>query len=125
MISVYVSGSFKKTTDFLDKLRRGDIYDALNRYGQLGVQALSQATPEETGDTAISWSYRVRRVRKGFRIEWLNSHVDDAGTPIAILIQYGHATGTGGYVLPQDFINPAMKPVFEYIADDVWKKVNL
>lgn len=122
MISVSAKGSLKKIKARLDRLKHGDMYRDLNRYGQMGVSALSRATPVETGRTSESWYYRIIRDDKHVRIEWHNSNVID-GVPIAILIQYGHATGTGGYVQGQNFINPAMKPVFEYIRADVWKKV--
>lgn len=117
-------GNFDKTTNFLKKLIHGDLYSDLDRYGQMGVEALSRATPINTGHTAESWSYRVidEHTRKG--IVWYNSNVDAAGVPVAILIQYGHGTGTGGYVAGRDFINPAMRPLFDEIANDIWKKVS-
>lgn len=124
MMSISGKGSLDKTKQFLEKLLRGDIYSDLDRYGQMGVEALAAATPVNTGRTAQSWSYKViyRAHQKG--IEWYNSNVDDQGTPVAILIQYGHGTGTGGYIAGRDFINPAIRPLFDEIANDVWKKVN-
>jgi hypothetical protein len=122
MIKITSRGDFKKTTDFLDRLKRREIYRDLNKYGRLGVEALSRATPRETGLTANSWHYRVFMGRRP-GIEWYNTNMTDVSVPVAILIQYGHGTGTGGYVAGRDFINPAMRPIFQQIADDVWKKV--
>ncbi len=122
MIGLRSIGSFAKTTAFLDRLMHGDIYKDLNRYGQMGVNALSRATPTDSGTTARSWSYNIERSRDGVTISWSNSNVNQ-GSNIAILIQYGHGTGTGGYVVGRDYINPAARPVFDQIANDVWKKV--
>lgn len=121
MIRITSSGDFKKTTDFLDRLRRREIYRDLDRYGRMGVDALSRATPVRTGLTANSWRYRVLTGRRP-GIEWYNTN-EAGGTSVAVLIQYGHGTGTGGYVGGRDYINPAMRPIFQQIADDVWKKV--
>lgn len=122
MIRVSSPGSFKKTVSFLDRLRNGDAYKDLNRYGQMGVQALSAATPRRSGFTAASWTYKVERSRSGVTISWNNTNAN-RGTKIAVLIQYGHGTGTGGYVVGIDYINPAIRPVFDQIANEVWKKV--
>lgn len=122
MISITSEGNFKKTNDFLSRLVKGDIFSDLDRYGQMGVEALSKATPVDTRLTATSWRYRVIK-GKNPGIEWYNTSGTSDGMSVAILIQYGHATGTGGYVAGRDFINPAMRPVFDKIADDVWKKV--
>lgn len=117
-------GSFDKTASFLNRLLHGDLYRELDRYGQLGVEALSRMTPKDSGLTAQSWGYRIidRHGQKG--IEWYNTNIDAQGSPVAILIQYGHGTGTGGYVAGRDFINPAIRPVFDEIANDIWKKVS-
>lgn len=117
-------GNFGKTTSFLTKLHRGDIYSDLEQFGQMGVTLLSQATPSESGETANSWGYRIIRKPSRVRIEWYNTNVDEQGTPVAVLIQYGHATGTGGFVEGRDYINPVIRPLFDQIANDVWKKVN-
>lgn len=122
MIGVTSSGDFNKTTDSLKKLLDNKLFEDLERYGQLGVDALSRATPVDTRLTAGSWKYRVIKGKRP-GVEWYNTSLTTDGTPVAILIQYGHATGTGGYVQGRDFINPAMRPVFDKIADDVWKKV--
>lgn len=122
MIRITGKGDFRKTTDGLTRLLKGDLYTDLDRYGKMGVQALSKATPVETSLTAHSWQYRIIRDRNHPRIEWYNTHSVN-GTSVAILIQYGHGTGTGGYVVGRDYINPAMRPLFDQIADELWKKV--
>lgn len=124
MIKVESKGDWKKTEDFFRKLLRGDIFSNLDSYGHLGVAALAHYTPEDTGLAAHSWDYRVVKDRRGPRIEWFNTDVE-GGVIVVILIQFGHGTGTGGYVQGRDFINPAMTPVFDFIAADVWKKVRL
>lgn len=121
-ISFESKGSFKKTENFLRKMAQKELFKSLERYGQEGVAALESATPVDSRKTAASWSYKVTSSKGQHSIEWTNSHVV-AGTPVAILLQYGHGTGTGGYVQGRDFINPAMKPVFDKIADNVWKAV--
>lgn len=122
MIKVTSIGDWKKTIDYLRNLLRGDIFSDLDRYGQMGVTALARYTPKDTGLAAHSWNYRIVKDRRGPRIEWFNSDVE-GGAIVVLLIQYGHGTGTGGYVQGRDFINPAMQPVFDFIAEDVWKKV--
>lgn len=122
MIKITTKGDSKKTYDFLNKLTKGNIFSDLNRYGQMGIDALSRATPIDSKLTANSWRYRIIKNRRGPGIEWYNTN-EVNGTSVAILIQYGHATGTGGYVTGRDFINPSIRPVFDKIADDVWKKV--
>lgn len=122
MISVGVKGDSRKTTRDLDKMRRQVILASINSYGQMGVDALARATPVESSATRNAWKYRTVKTRTGFAIEWYNTN-DGGDVSVAVLIQYGHGTGTGGYVYGRDFINPAMRPVFDTIADDVWKKV--
>lgn len=121
MIEITSRGDLKRTTDFLKKLKSNDVFLDLHRYGQLGVDALSRATPVDSRLTANSWKYRVIKGKRP-GIEWYNTNVVN-GTSVAILIQYGHATGTGGYVVGRDFINPAMRPIFDKISQEVWKKV--
>lgn len=123
MLSITVSGDFTKTDLFLAKLARGDIYRSIAALAAAGVAALSSATPEETGATAASWSSDVQISFSGATIFWTNNHVDSAGTPIVIMLQYGHGTGTGGYVQGRDFINPAIRPIMDQIADSVWREV--
>lgn len=107
---------------FLAKLNSPNLYSVLSKYGAIGVNALSNATPVETGDTASSWYYEIVQRKNYFSIRWYNSHVDE-GRPIAILLQYGHGTGTGGYVEGRDYINPAMRPIFDAMVNDFWKEV--
>lgn len=122
MIKIVHRGNFKNTERFLRKNKKLDISDILKIYGELGVEALSANTPVESGETANSWSYEIVKDRDGWRIYWRNSHVNK-GIPIAILIQYGHGTGTGGYVEGRDFINPALRPVFDELANKAWEEV--
>lgn len=96
--------------------------DPLDRYGKVGVEALRRATPVDSGLTANSWGYRIVKMGAGSRIEWYNTNVNDR-TVIAVLIQYGHGTGTGGYVEGRDYVNPAMRRVFDQLAEEVWKEV--
>src|SRR5688500_18393939 len=118
MITFQSSGSFGKTESFLTKMSKGDIFNRLSSYGREGVSALASATPVDSGITADSWDFEIKRSRGSYSIIWSNSHVVD-GSPIAIMLQYGHGTGTGGYVQGRDYINPAIKPVFDRIAADV------
>jgi len=122
MIEVTSSGNFKKTEQFLYGMAKGDVFDILETYGQQGVDALALATPVDSGLTAESWSYEVIRKNGKYQIIWHNSNLE-SGIPVAILIQYGHATGTGGWVEGYDYINPAIKPLFDKIAQDVWEMV--
>ena len=122
MIKASASGDFGDTIGYLEKMQSGDALKDLTKYGEMGVTALARATPVDTGETAHSWGARVGNVGGLYFIEWFNT-AEDGGPPIAILIQYGHGTGTGGYVAGRDFINPAMRPVFDKIVDDVWGKV--
>lgn len=115
-------GNFKKTDRFLDKMKRNDYLKVLNKYGQIGVQALSNATPVDSGTTAESWNFEVKTNRTGATIYWTNSNIN-RGVNIAVILQYGHGTGTGGYVQGRDYINPAMRPVFDKIANEAWKEV--
>jgi len=122
MISFESSGSLARTEAFLLKMSRGDMFSRLDSLAQKGVDALAAATPVDSGLTATSWSYEIKRSGRSCSISWTNSH-EVNGTPVVILLQYGHGTGTGGYVRGRDFINPALKPIFDEIADNVWKAV--
>lgn len=122
MITFESSGDFRKTDTFFQKMLRNDMYSQVAKLAEEGVAALASATPVESGATAASWSYEIKRTRGSLSITWSNSHTND-GAPIAILLQYGHGTGTGGYVRGRDYINPALKPVFDRIAENVWKVV--
>jgi hypothetical protein len=120
--SISSSGSFAKMEAFLNKMSRLDITGILNAAGRQGVSALAGATPIESGLASSSWSYTVARSGGGVSITWTNNDIED-GFPVAIRLQYGYGTGTGGYVAGRDYINPAMRPVFDEIADRVWKAV--
>lgn len=122
-IDITVSGDFSATERFLTAIGRGRMFDVLSSYAQRGVEALAAATPTETGVTAASWSYEISANPAGAVIAWTNTHLDEAGTPIAIMLQYGHGTGTGGYVQGRDYINPAIQSIFDEIADAVWREV--
>jgi hypothetical protein len=121
-ISLSSSGKYVQTLRWIDKMRSGRIFDTLDSYGRRGVDALARATPRETGETASSWSYKIERSRGRYAISWYNTHRVD-GVNIAVIIQYGHGTGTGGYVQGIDYINPAMRDLFQQIADDIWREV--
>ena len=115
-------GDFSKTEKFLKKLRKLDLDSVLDKYGKLGVDALSKATPVNTGKTAASWDYKITKARDVVTITWTNSNVNN-GVPIALLIQYGHGTGTGGYVQGIDYIKPAIRPIFDDLAKALWEEV--
>lgn len=121
-ISFSSKGSFDKTDRFLQKMSRGEIFSLLEGYAKDGVAALAAATPKDTGGTSALWAYKISRSLGRTTITWTNSHVVN-GVPIAIILQYGHGTGTGGYIAGRDYINPAIKPVFDNIANSTWKAV--
>lgn len=122
MITVSSRGSFDKTERFLQKLARGDIFARLDHFGLEGVNALAAATPVDSGKTASSWDYEVRKTKDSYSITWYNRD-EIAGLNVAIMLQYGHGTGTGGYVEGRDYINPVIKPLFDRIAEEVRKEV--
>ena len=122
IISYSTHGDLKKTDTFLRKLLHKDLTTILHRYGKRGVEALSAATPVDTGKTASSWDYTVTETKDSAIITWTNSNVNQ-GVPIALLIQYGHGTPTGGYVKGRDYIKPAIQPVLDELADALWKEV--
>lgn len=122
MISFTVTGSSSKLEDYLKRVSRVNIPSVLDSCGQMGVSALSSATPIDTGLAAHSWTYEVSGSGGSYEISWINTDTEN-GFPVVIMLQYGHGTGTGGYVQGRDFINPAIEPVFKAIADKVWKAV--
>lgn len=122
MFSLSSKGGWDKTEAWLKKMSNGDIFSKLEGYGQEGVNALQAATPVESGQTASSWYYEILQESGSWSIVWGNSH-SEGGSVIAILLQYGHGTGTGGYVQGRDFINPALRPVFDRISNEAWKAV--
>jgi hypothetical protein len=122
MISFRHKGDFSKFTSFLERAKQTIRIGDLDRYGREGVAALASATPVDSGQTANSWYYEIKRSQGSITITFNNSHVN-AGVPIAIILQYGHGTGTGGWVEGRDYINPAIRPVFDKIANDAWREV--
>lgn len=123
MIKFKHKGDFSKTEKFLKKSFGKDYRNVLAAYGQRGVQALSSATPFESGKTAASWSYEIIQNGSSISICWNNSNIV-SGVNIAVILQYGHATRTGGWVQGRDYINPALRPIFDEIADAAWKEIN-
>lgn len=122
MITVESTGSFKNTEAFLNRMSKLDISSVLNECGREGVRALQRATPKSSGLAAASWTHSVERNGRDWTVTWSNTD-NERGFPVAIMLQYGYATGTGGYVAGRDYINPAIKPVFDKIASQVWKAV--
>lgn len=122
MIRVRQGGNFKRLEMFLRKAERLELTNILHQYGQTGVRLLRQATPVATGRTALSWGYTIEKTDKNTKLIFVNDNINK-GANIAILIQYGHATGTGAYVQGRDYINPALKPLFDALADDIGKEL--
>lgn len=122
MISFRHKGDFSKFSSFLEKAKNSVRLGDLDRYGREGVAALASATPTETGLTASSWSYQIVRKNNSVSIEFHNSNIQN-GVPIAIILQLGHGTGTGGWVEGRDYINPAIRPIFDRLANDAWEEV--
>lgn len=123
MIKLSQRGDFSKLEGFLEHAKEGFGISILDRYGHEGVEALRSATPVDTGLTASSWSYRIRRDKTGVTLSFYNSNFQN-GVPIAIILQYGHATRNGGWVQGRDYINPAIRPIFDRIAQEAWKEVS-
>ena len=122
-ISFRHRGSFKNVEKFLKKAEKQDYWKRLERFGQEGVEALSSATPRDSGETAQSWRYEIRKTADDCAIYWINDNVQDGWFNVAIGLQYGHATGTGGWVEGMDYVNPAIRPIFDRIAEDVWREI--
>ena len=122
MISFRQKGDFSKLTRFLERAKEAVHLGDLNKYGREGVAALSSATPKDSGLTSSSWYYEIENNKESARIVFKNSNIQN-GVPIAIILQYGHGTGTGGWVEGRDYINPAIQPVFDKIADNAWREV--
>lgn len=122
MFKLFSHGDFKQTEKLLKKSMGDDYLKVLSKYGQRGVEALSAATPKKTGKTASSWRYEIRREGSGLSVVWSNSNINK-DVNIAIILQYGHGTGWGGYVQGRDYINPALRPIFDELADMAWKEV--
>lgn len=122
MISFVSKRSGKRTEDSLRRMLNSDIFRSLDTAAKMGVNALALAVPKDSGLAADSWNYKIERSRGSVAITWTNNDIEN-GFPVAIMLQYGYGTGTGGYVQGRDYINPAMKPIFDSIADQVWKAV--
>ena len=122
MIRFWHRGNFSKTNKYLRDVKEAARVKILEEYGERGVSALSSATPVDTGLAATSWYYKVSRGEAGSRIEFFNSDIEN-GFPVAIMLQYGHGTGTGGWVEGRDYINPAIQPIFDELTEEAWKEV--
>lgn len=122
MFKLTTSGDFNGLEAFLKRAGKREYLKALDKYGKQGVDALASATPLDTGDTASQWDYEIHETGEGAELIWLNRNMNK-GANIAILLQYGHGTGTGGYVQGRDYINPAMRPIFDKIAQEALKAV--
>ena len=122
MISFRQKGDFSKLNRYFEKVKEAAKVSVLDKYGKAGVAALASATPTETGKTAASWTYSIKRARSYTSIEFYNSNINK-GVNIALILQYGHGTGTGGWVEGRDYINPAIQPIFDQLAAEAWKEV--
>lgn len=122
MIRFKHKGNFNNTERFFQKASKADYFRELEKYGREGVAALASATPIDSGETANSWDFEIVQSNGKVAIYWTNSHIND-GVNIAIILQYGHGTRNGGYVQGRDYINPAIAPIFDKIADQAWKEV--
>lgn len=122
MIRLRSKGDFKKADKYFKNLIKASRVEILEKYGNKGVAALSSATPVESGLTASSWSYRIERSGSRVAIYFINSNINK-GVNIAIILQYGHGTGTGGWVEGRDYINPAIQPIFDELAEAAWREV--
>lgn len=122
MISFEIGGSTSRVQKALEKILAKSPEAILNRYGAMGTRYLASATPKDSGKTAASWNHRVKRTGSGYEIEWYNTNINKT-VNIAVILQTGHGTGTGGYVRGIDYINPAMVPVFESIKNDIIREL--
>lgn len=122
MISFRQKGDFSNLTRYFERVKEAAKVGILNKYGRAGVEALSAATPIESGLTANSWFYEIEHDSESATISFHNSHINK-GVPIAIILQLGHGTGTGGWVQGRDYINPAIQPLFDKIANEAWREV--
>ena len=122
MVTFSVNGSYNKTKKYLKKVQKADLDSILEKYGEKGVKALSEATPKDTGKTAASWKYEIKKGPNGPTIYWINTNRVN-GVLIALILQYGHGTRRGGYVKGRDYINPAIRPIFDEFAKSVCKEI--
>lgn len=123
MVKFTARGNWRKTDNFFKRAQKTDFDSVLEKYAQKGVEALADATPKDTGLTAASWSYTITKGTNVITISWTNSNFNE-GVPIALILQYGHGTGNGGYVTGIDYINPAMKPIFDELEQYIIREVN-
>ena len=123
MIRFRQKGDFSKTTNFLKRAKDKVYLEDLDKYGRQGVAALASATPIDSGKTASSWYYKIENTKEAAKITFYNSNVQN-GVSIAIILQYGHGTRNGGWVEGRDYINPAVRPIFDKIVDDAWREVS-
>ena len=122
MLKVTVKGDFTKTSRYLEKMNHKDFLSKVMAYAEMGTDALEKYTPKDTGFTAQSWYSEIEESKDNLVIRWKNSHINE-GVPIAIILQFGHGTGTGGYVQGRDYINPALQPVFDNIVKLIQQEV--
>lgn len=122
MIKIRSKGDFSKTEKLLKKSLGRNYRSVLEKYGEMGAEALASATPIDSGETALSWNYEIIQNGSSLSVIWTNSHIEK-GVNIAIILQYGHGTKNGGYVEGRDYINPALRPIFDKLADAAWKEV--
>jgi len=123
LIKFKYTGNFNKAESFLSNLSKKDFSGVFEKYGREGVQALSNSTPIDSGETSNTWDYEIVKKKNSIKIFWTNSNIVD-GIPVAILLQYGHGTRSGTFVEGRNFINPAITPIFDKIAENLWKEVN-
>lgn len=123
VVTIKTKGSFKNFLSFSDKMLKRDYVKVLDRYAKSGLEALKANTPVDTGKTRDSWYYEIIQDKQSIKIVWKNSNVTSYGTPIVLFIQYGHYTKSGTFIQGIDFINPALKPIFSKIADNIWMEV--
>lgn len=119
---IHVGGKFLMDAFLKKIIDMAYIRSILDKYGEAGCYALRASTPKDTGETALSWTYEIEKNDTGYVIYWLNTHINK-GVNIAVILQYGHGTGTGGYVEGIDYINPALRPIFQNIADEAWQEM--
>ena len=124
MIKLRCRGNYNKTEKFLKECKdTNELRQVMEKYGREGVAALSANTPVDSGETATSWDFEIIQDGDGISLVFTNNSMTKTGIPIAILLQYGHGNGRGGYVIGRDFINPAVQPIFDRLADEAWKEV--
>lgn len=122
-VKATLTGSTKKMTNFLKQAKDSDYTSIIRSYAEAGVIALSSNTPVKTGATANSWGYEIRVTKSTTRVYWTNDNMAENGTPVVILLEYGHGTKSGGFVRGRNFIAPAIQPIMDRIAENIWKEV--